>query len=305
LTGIKAGAYGNPSSRYVAAWAAGNFNHSNVTAFEPWASSTYHGLAAQLTKRMSRGLQFVGSYTFSKNIDDATADVFSTVLAPRRAQDWLNISDDRSRSILDHRHRFTLALLYDVQAFKSSGWLMKNMVGNWTIAPIYTYQSGQWATAQNAVDTNLNGDSAGDRPVFNPLGQSGVGSDVTALKNTGGATVAYLAKNPNAQYIIAGPGARSTAGRSTLQLNNINNVDITVSKGINFTERYKVEFQAQSFNLLNHPQFVGGYLNDVASIGFTGAERNMLIPTNPSFNRARDVFASNARTMQLALKVSF
>ena len=254
---------------------------------------------------MSRGLQFVGSYTFSKNIDDATADVFSTVLAPRRAQDWLNISDDRSRSILDHRHRFTLALLYDVQAFKSSGWLMKNMVGNWTIAPIYTYQSGQWATAQNAVDTNLNGDSAGDRPVFNPLGQSGVGSDVTALKNTGGATVAYLAKNPNAQYIIAGPGARSTAGRSTLQLNNINNVDITVSKGINFTERYKVEFQAQSFNLLNHPQFVGGYLNDVASIGFTGAERNMLIPTNPSFNRARDVFASNARTMQLALKVSF
>jgi len=304
LTGIKTNAYGNGDG-VLPAWEAGNFTGTNVVAFEPWASSTYHGLATQLTKKMSRGLQFVGAYTFSKTIDDATADVFSTVLAPRRAQDWQNISADRSNSILDHRHRFTLALLYDVQAFKSSGWLKKNLVGNWTIAPIYTYQSGQWATAQNAVDTNLNGDSAGDRPIFNPTGQSGVGSGVTALKNTAGATVAYLAKNPNAQYIIAGAGARSTVGRSTLQLNAINNVDLTLSKRISITERYRVEFQAQAFNLLNHAQFVGGFLNDVASIGFTGTERNILIPTSPDFNKPQTQFSSNPRNLQLALKFFF
>jgi hypothetical protein len=313
LAGIKAGAYGNGDS-FVPAYEAGNFNGSNLVAFEPWASSTYHGLAAQVTKRFSHGLQFVGAYTFSKTIDNATADVFSTVLAPRRAQDWLNLSADRSNSILDHRNRLTIGLLYDVQAFKHSNWLVKNVVGNWTIAPIYTFQTGQWATAQNAVDSNLNGDSAGDRPVFNPAGQPGTGSPVNALKNSAGQIVAYCAcgpavkgvpTNPNAQYIVAGQGARSTTGRSTLQLRPIDNIDMTVSKRINLTERYRVEFQVQAFNLFNHAQYIGGYLNDVASIGFTGVERNMLLPSNPDFNNPSTVFSSNPRNLQLALKFIF
>lgn len=304
LAGIQAGDYNNSDS-FVPAWEAGNFTGSNVVAFEPAAASSYNGLATQLTKKYSNGLQFVAAYTFSKAIDNATADVFSTVLAPRRAQDWLNLPADRSRSILDHRHRFSLALVYDVQAFKHSGWLLKNVVGNWTIAPIYTYQSGQWATPQNAVDTNLNGDSAGDRPIYNPGGVSGTGSGVTALKNTAGDIVAYLAKDPTAQFIIAGKGAKSTAGRSLLQLNAINNIDLTVSKRINFTERYGFEFQVQAFNAMNHAQYVGGYLNDIASLGFTGVERNMLIPTNADFNKPQNVFSSNPRTLQLALKIFF
>ena len=160
-------------SRFVPEWAAGNFTGASVVSFQPWAASSYNGMAAQLTKKYSNGLQFVAAYTFSKTIDNATADVFSTVIAPRRAQDWLNLPADRSRSILDHRHRFTLALVYDVTAFKNSNWFLKNVVGNWTLAPIYTYQSGQWGTPQNAVDTNLNGDNAGDRPIFNAGGVSG------------------------------------------------------------------------------------------------------------------------------------
>jgi hypothetical protein len=315
----------------VPAWAAGNFTGSNVVAFEPWASSTYNGLATQVTKKYSHGLQFVGSYTFSHAIDNATADVFSTVIAPRRAQDWLNLPADRSSSILDHRNRFTLALVYDIRAFKDRNWFMKNLVSNWTIAPIYTVQTGQWGTAQNAVDTNLNGDAAGDRPIFNAHGTPGTGAGVKPLctsslpafaycgendydgVNPPGAgnfdslpyLVAYLSKNPNAQYIVAGKGARSTVGRSTLKLNAINDWDVTVSKRINFTERFNLQFQAQAFNLFNHPQYVGGYLNDVGSIGFTGAERNMLIPTSADFNKPQNVFASNARTLQLGLKFAF
>jgi hypothetical protein len=292
-------------SSFVPAWAAGNFTSSNVVSFEPWAASSYNGMAAQLTKKYSHGLQYVASYTFSKTIDNATADVFSTVIAPRRAQDWLNLPADRSNSILDHRHRFSLALVYDVTAFKEKNWLLKNVVSNWTVAPIYIYQSGQWGTAQNAVDTNLNGDNAGDRPVFNPGGVSGTGTGVTALHNSAGATVAYLADNPNAQYIIAGAGARSNTGRSTLQLNAINNIDFNVTKRLNITERYSVQFGAYMYNIFNHAQYVGGYLNDVASIGFTGTERSMLIPNNPNFNNPSAVFSSNPRSMILNFKFIF
>ena len=319
LNGIFNGAYGNGDG-LVPAWENANFYGSYVVGFMPWASSTYHGLATQVTKRMTNGLQFVGSYTFSKTIDDATADVFSTVFAPRRPQDFRNLSADRANSILDHRHRFTLALLYDVQAFKHSNWMLKNVVGNWTLAPMYTYQTGQWVTPQNGIDSNLNGDSAPDRPVFNPGGQAGVGSGITPLCTSAVAScpttvsaaaahpvgvVGYLAKNPNAQFIEAGYGAWGTAGRSMLRLNSINNIDFAVTKRINFTERFRTEFQVQASNLFNHPQYVGGYLNDVGSVGYTGSQRNMLLVTNKDFNQPQSVLASNARSLQLVLKFIF
>jgi len=334
LKGILNGDYGISGDTLIPEWENAGFDGSYVVAFMPWSASTYHGLATQVTKRMSHGLQLIGAYTFSHTIDNATAEVFSTVLAPRRPQDFRNVSADRGNSILDHRHRLTLAVLYDVPAFKhSSNWAAKNVIGNWEIAPSYTYQSGQWVTAQSGVDSNLNGDSAPDRAILNTSGTtSGTGTGVTPLctsslpsfatcgendfKAINGPPgpgnfdsrpflVGYSANDPSAQYIQAGLGARSNVGRSTLQLDPINNIDLTLIKRFTFRERFKIELQGQAFNLFNHPQYVGGYLNDVAPIGFTGPERNMLLVANSSFNRPQDVFASNARTMQLVLKIGF
>lgn len=297
----------------VPAFLAAGFD-STITSYQPWASSTYHGLATQLNKRMSNGLQFVGAYTYSHLIDDATAEVFSTVLAPRRAQDGQNLRNDFSNSILDHRHRMTLAVIYDVPYFKHSNAFLRNTIGNWEIAPIYTYQSGQWVDAQSGIDSNKNGDGAGDRTVFNPKGTPGTGSPVNALKNTGGAIVAYCAcgpavagvpTNPNAQYIQAGLGALANAGRNTLQLAPINDIDVTALKRFAINERFKIEFQAQAFNVFNHPQFVGGNINDIAPIGFTGSQINVLKPSSADFNLPATQFPGNARTMQLALKIFF
>jgi len=291
-----------------------------ITSYQPWASSTYHGLATQLTKRFSHGLQGVLAYTYSHNIDDATAEVFSTVLAPRRAQNGLNLSADRANSILDHRHRLTLTMIYDEPFFKNSNFFLKNTLGNWEIAPIYTYQSGQWVTAQSAIDSNLNGDTAGDRVILNPSGVAGTGSGVIPLcrstvascpktvsaanaKSAG--VVGYLARTPNAQYVEAGYGALANVGRNTLQLAPINDIDLTALKRFSITERFRIEFQAQAFNLFNHPQYVGGFINDIAPIGFTGSERTVLEPQSANFNKPSAVFASNARTLQLVLKIIF
>jgi hypothetical protein len=306
----------NAGGNIVPAFAAAGFNKSTITSYQPFASSTYHGLATQLNKRLSNGLQFVGAYTFSHLIDDATAEVFSTVLAPRRSQNGLALRNDYANSILDHRHRLTLAVIYDVPYFKHSNALVKNTIGNWELAPIYTYQSGQWVTAQSGIDSNKNGDTAGDRTVFNGSGTPGTGSGVRALCNSSlpaGATcsktpaniVAYAAINPNAQYIQAGLGALATAGRNTLQLAPINDIDMSAVKRFTITERFKIEFQAQAFNLFNHPQYIGGYLNDIAPIGFKGSEVNVLRPQQANFNLPSTQFASNARTLQLGLKIFF
>ena len=136
----------------------------------PQGNSTYHGLATQVNRRFRNGMQFIGSYTWSHNIDDSTAEVFSTVTTPRRAQDAQNLRAERANSALDHRQRFTFAMVYEVPFFKRGSWFLKNVVGNWEIAPIVTYQTGTWATVQSVADANLNGDNAGDRAVINPAG---------------------------------------------------------------------------------------------------------------------------------------
>jgi hypothetical protein len=118
-----------------------------------------------------------------------------------------------------------------------------------------------------------------------------------------------LAKNPNAQYIVAGLGAQATAGRNTLRTNPINNWDFTVGKKFNFTEGTRLEFQAQFLNFFNHPQFVAGRVNDVSSatlVDVTGGPvTNALRADNPNFGKFDKVFSSVPRTVQLALKFVF
>jgi hypothetical protein len=280
---------------------------SPITAFMPWGASTYHGLQTQVNRRLANGLQFQAAYTWSHAIDDSTADFFSTIISPRRPQDFQNIHAERSNSPLDHRHRFTLSTIYDMPYFKSHpSWFVRNLLGNYEFAPVFTYETGGWGTVQSGMDSNLNGDSAPDRAIFNPAGVRGTGSDVTPLLNSGGYAVAYLADKPNAQYIVAGEGALANSSRNTLQMNPINSWDLTLLKRISITERYKVEFAAQLFNAFNHPNWVPGSLNQVNSVSRTDqGERNSLIPNKPNFNSPEATWGSNPRTMQLYLKFIF
>jgi len=284
---------------------------SPVTAFMPWGASTYHSLQAQVQRRLTNGLFFQGAWTWSHLIDNSTADFHSTDISPRRPQDFRNMPAERADSILDHPHRITALVSYDVPWFAhDSNWAKKNLLGNYQFVPVYTWQSGQWGTVQSAVDTNMNGDSATDRAILNPAGVPGTASNISPLTNSTACglppcIVGWYATNPNAQFITAGMGSIATSSRNTLALPPINNFDITASKHFRVGERYTVDFLAQAFNVFNHPQFVGDLVNDVATNGLTGAVRNNYIPSSALFNQPRFNFSSNPRTMQLALKFSF
>jgi hypothetical protein len=290
-----------------------------LVAYAPQATSTYNGLALQLNRRFSNGLSFVGAYTWSHALDDATATNFSTYLSPRRAQDFQNLKADWSSSALDRRQRFTFTPIYEFRPFQHSNWMMKNVVGNWNISATYTYESPEYATVQSGTDSNLNGDTAGDRTIINAAGAANVGSGVTAYNAAGKVinpkapaddptnpafTVAYVAKNPNARYVTAAAGARANGGRNTFPLHPTDNIDMNLKKRFNFTERVSFDIGAQFYNLLNHAQYTGGYLSDVASRGFTNA-RNDLVPSDPNFGRFDQYYSSNSRTLQLAAHITF
>jgi hypothetical protein len=296
------------------------FNNNLLTAFLPLGSSIYHGLQSSLTHRMSNGLTFQASYTFSRTIDNSTADFHSTDLTPRRAQDFQNIAGERAVSALSRTHRLTIAAVYDLPFFKGGNWLEKNVLGNWQFSPVYTYESPEWVTPQSGVDSNLNIDNAGDRVILNPAGARGVGSDVTPLCRTvnpcptdGAVVVGYLAVNPNAQYITAGAGAFANSSRNILATRPTNNFDLSINKDLNITERLKFRFGAQFSNLLNHPQLipssfpgVGLGVNDVTGFGSSGAGfQSYTRPGNAQFNNPFSVFGSNARSLALVAKVTF
>jgi hypothetical protein len=128
---------------------------------------------------------------------------------------------------------------------------------------------------------------------------------VTALRNSSGQIVGYLANNPNAEYIQAGFGAISTSARNTLQLPGINNVDFSIFK--NFAlggERRRVQVRADFFNAFNHPQYIPGSPNDVAPVATTTVAQLNTV-TSSVFNKPDRVFISNPRTIQLALRFDF
>jgi hypothetical protein len=279
---------------------------SFITSWPAYGASTYHGLQTQLQRRFSNGLMFQAAYTWSHTIDNSTADFHSTDISPRRAQDFRDYPAERANSILDHAHRITMAVIYDAPWFAhDSSWIKRNVIGNYEFDPVYTWESGQWGTVQSADDANLNADAAPDRAIYNPGGQKGVGSDITPLTNSSGFTVAYQAVNPNAQYIIAGMGALATSSRNTLETPPTNNFDISAQKHFKIGERYRVDFLMQAFNLLNHPEFVPGFVGDVATNGVTGPARNFFIPNSGTFNNASQNFSSHPRILQLALKFDF
>ncbi len=287
------------------AWGAAGFTSNNVVAFEPYGSSKYNGLSVQFSRSFTNGLQFQAAYTWSHLLDNSTADVFSTVLTPRRPQDFQCFNCDYSNSALDRRQRFTLFAIYDLPFFKNDNWFMKNVVGNWQFTPVYTLQAPEYASCQSNVDTNLNGDAL-DRCIYNPAGTPGIGSTATALKNSQGATVAYLAANPNAQYIRAGLGAFPNVGRNSIATPWQNNWDFAILKRINITERQSVEFQFSATNIFNHAQYVPGVISDVQSYGqsSTGV-KNMLIPTSSTFQQWNQAFSNHPRAVVLALKYNF
>lgn len=127
-----------------------------------------------------------------------------------------------------------------------------------------------------------------------------------ALKNSALATVAYLAVNPNAQYIQAGLGAFANAGRNTLLLPRTDNFDLTALKRITFWGERAIEVQAQAFNVLNHSQYIAGILNAVDSTAtFTTAQTNFTRPSNAAFNNPKIAFSNNPRSMLLVAKFIF
>jgi hypothetical protein len=210
------------------------------------ANSNYNSLQVSAEKRFSHGLQFQAAYTFSKSIDDASS--FENMLNP------LDFRDSRALSLFDARNRFVVSYVYQFPHAEIHG-LAGKVLNGWQTAGIVTFQSGFPIPIMSSDDLELMDSSFFQYP--------GEPNQVAPLQRLNPRNPLNEAFNPD----IFQPQALGTIGdasRSVCCGPGINNIDFSLMKDTQLAERYKMEFRAEFFNIVNHAQFtkVDGNISD-------------------------------------------
>jgi len=229
----------------------------SLLVMESEGSSRYNGLEASLTKRLSHGLQFLASYTFSKTLDTDGASINQT-----SSGNGLTLGDQNSprqrwgRASFNRPHRFIFSTTWTLPSPPRG--LPRTLLGGWSLAAIATIQSGSALTIAETNSTNIFGISE-DRAELS--GQCTKGRLVR-----GGAVESKLNGYFNASCfttppIIATDGIGTAFGNSATGIVNgpgQANLDLAFSKAVTLNwpvEKSSLQFRAEFYNALNHPQF--------------------------------------------------
>jgi len=298
-----------------------------MTVIPPVAFSSYHGGSVTVTHRFAHGLYLMGSFTHGHTIDDATNELFSSRVNPRRAEDGFNLSTDRGNSVLDLPNKFVMTWVYELPKVDVQNGFAKALLHGWQVSGSYIAQNGQPVTALSGVDANDNGDAAGDRAILNSagVGRTGTAVDFVCNDGSGGATrivlqsattstcadaniVGYVAEDTNARFVQAFVGAKSTVGRNTVPTPGLNMWNMSVLKNVRFTERLSMQFRAEAFDTFNHYNFSIGLPSNNGALDATTNPNPLSTSypfvTSPNFLDSH-IFSGGSRTMEFGLKVIF
>jgi hypothetical protein len=316
----------------------------NVTSDPPLGKSIYHAASVTFQQRSRFGLTFNANYTYADTEDNSTNEFFTSLLNPRRGQDTNHLNEDFSKSDLYVRNKIALSWVYEVPKTHFENRFAKAILNGYELGSTFLAQSGQPVTLQSGLDSNGNGDSAGDRASINPFSSGRLGSDVFAVcELPGGATglsnggpgafnvptgvaaggacfdptdptgnttfpaIGYTPVNTNARFIVTGPGAKANLGRNSFLSPGFNVLNLAVAKKIYFTESKYLQFKAEAYNIFNHPNFAlsNGNVFSVAGVTTATTTQGYALPTDPNFLKADKFFSGGIRSMTLSLKFIF
>jgi hypothetical protein len=194
---------------------------------------------------MSRALQFRGTYTFSKALDDG--DNMNTSVAtnsPAFVANPLNPKADYGRASFDVRHAAVLNATYDLPFGKGKTQWLNRLIGGWQVSGIQTLQSGLPFTPQLSYNPSNDGDTRNPvRPSLNP--------NFSGPVVLGGPNRYF---DPSA-FLQPLNGTYGNAGRNILRGPRLFETDLALAKSISLRERVTVQFRTEFFNLLNHTNF--------------------------------------------------
>jgi Carboxypeptidase regulatory-like domain/TonB dependent receptor/TonB-dependent Receptor Plug Domain len=256
---------------------------------ESEGSSWYNGLEVSLTKRLSRGLQFLASYTFSKTLDTGGSEINGVSAGNTLPLGNQNSPSQRwGRSSVDRPQRFVFSTTWAPPS-PQGGW-QRALFGGWDLAGVLTIQSGTALTIAYTNADNVFGISEDRAQLSGTCAKSQLvtaGSVTSKLNN-------YFDRTCfTSPPIIGADGIGATFGDSGTGITNgpgQANLDLALSKIVPIhwpMERARLQLRAEFFNALNHPQFANPDTNF----------------SSPTFGVISST-SVNPRVIQLALRFS-
>jgi hypothetical protein len=287
------------------------------------AQSTYNSAQANLTKRLSKGLQFLASYTFAKSIDNASGGSASTGEVRDTIFIGGNQLDNRAnRGVSDfHRgHRFVLSYLWDLPRpdFAARSKAGRWFLSGWQFAGIVTAMSGLPIDVLDGAAGSFYGLNGGNNALARPSWAPGA-TVRTAMTNI---PAGYFF-NPQAFVrpvvvtgrVIPSSNGTATAGATGTDLGNVGrnvlrgprqfNIDFAVTKRFRLRESKSIELRAEAYNVMNRVN-LDNPISNMTAVPASSINPNtgQIIGDPGDFGRIVST-SNNPRLIQFAVKFNF
>ena len=260
----------NQMREYTACNATGLCNYGSVGLLADDSSSTYHALEVAFSRQYTHGLSFLASYWYSKSLDYVStlnvAGSAPTLVAGENdlAQNPFDLAAEHGPSLFDATHRFVFSGTWALPRWRGASRAAAFLVNGWQFNTIASLSTGTPFTVYDSADVSLQGSAPeisgfySSRPdlISNP----NVGQPHTP--NEWVSRAPFLQLNPVTQA-----GQFGNEGRNVVRGPGIEDADLSLFKYFNAGETRRVQFRAECFNLLNHPNF-GLPVNDLESPAF-------------------------------------
>jgi hypothetical protein len=221
--------------------------YGTIQGWENIGPSSYNGLQLSGEKRLQGGLSFLAAYTYSKSLDEGGGGNSSTGDSRLNVQNPNNLQANYGLSSFNFKHRFTLSGVYQLPVGRGRKYLANSnrfvdgVAGGWQATSILTLQSGAPLTLNMSTTTSNTGTLQRPNQICN--------GNLPASKQT-------IHQFYNTSCYVAPPNYTfGNTGRNTIIGPGYQEWDAGVMKEFHPIEPVAVQFRAEAFNALNHPNF--------------------------------------------------
>ncbi|HUA82560.1 MAG TPA: carboxypeptidase-like regulatory domain-containing protein [Bryobacteraceae bacterium] len=265
-------------------------SYASIDEMDDGAVARYNGLLLSAQHRLANHYTILTNFTDSYCLSDYD---FGAALAGSTNSQIFNRHADWGPCISDARYLFNLSLVA-TSYWNGDNKFVKALLSNWEVAPLSSARSGQPLNVTTGTD-NSRTDLGNDRP-------NQVLSDYRATDSTcSSSKICVQWINPAA--FVANPiGTYGGVGRNALRGPGQVNFDFQLSRYFQLTERYKLQFIYNAFNILNHTNYVGNFAptGQPAGVSYGTLSQGLSSSTFGQVTGAYD-----PRIMQFALKLYF
>jgi outer membrane receptor protein involved in Fe transport len=256
------------------------------------AFSNYHALQVQFRRTISTSLQALLNYSWAHSLDNSSNDqvigLSNTVVSAAR---------DYASSDFDVRQSFSGAISYSIPTALQSG-ALSSLTRDWSIESVVVARTG---FPFNAVVVGTSPDPGGivrtrpDRVPGQPLWIPAPGAPAGKMLN-------YNPVTMTGAFQVPSTPRQGTEGRNDIPGFGMTQVDLSISRKFPLWERLNLQFRADAFNVLNHPNFT----NPLGYIQFGNTYLESLQMLNQGLGGLNPIFQQGGpRSLQLSLRLSF